>query len=191
VRLGGWVVGLVTVSKIANFFLGGNDGQKKNFLGWERRTEIPRVAENRNWRGLLQCPYRLSAFSGGTTPFAQLLPHDPFDHPPHRRRSPATPQPTRDVDIKHPRRRRSSSPNHIVRGEGRTKEGKQVKLTARGAQGRRPRKRSFSRDDRLARDGACMHTGSSNSLSSMLLSPPPALVANNDRFMLPTARVLG
>ena len=65
-----------------------------------------------------------------------------------------------------------------------------MKLTARGAQGRRPRKRSFSRDDRLTRDGARMHTGS-NSLSSMLLSPPPARVANNDRFMLPTARVLG
>ncbi len=39
-RLGGWVVGLVTVSKITNFFLGGKDGQKKIFLGWERRTEI-------------------------------------------------------------------------------------------------------------------------------------------------------
>jgi hypothetical protein len=59
-----------------------------------------------------------------------------------------------------------SSPNHIVRGAGRTKEGKQVKLTARGAQGRRSRKRSFSRDDRLARDGARMHTGSMSPYSS-------------------------
>jgi hypothetical protein len=59
-----------------------------------------------------------------------------------------------------------------------------VKITARGAQERRPRKRSFSRDDRLARDGARMHTGS-NSLSAMQSSPPPPRVANNDRFMLP------
>ncbi len=34
-----------------------------------------------------------------------------------------------------------------------------MKLTAHGAQGRRPTKRSFSRDDRLARDGTrcCRH----------------------------------
>jgi hypothetical protein len=44
-----------------------------------------------------------------------------------------------------------SSPNRIVRGAGRTKEGKQVKPTARCAQGLRLTKRSFSRDNRLAR----------------------------------------
>ncbi len=81
-----------------------------------------------------------------------------------------------------------SSPNRIVRGAGRTKEGKRVKPTARCAQGLRLTKRSFSRDDRLARDGARMHTGS-NSRSSMVSSPPPARVADSDRCMLPTARV--
>jgi hypothetical protein len=62
-----------------------------------------------------------------------------------------------------------------------------VKPTARCAQGLRLTKRSFSRDDRLARDGARMHTGS-NSRSLMVSSPPPARVADSDRFMLPTAR---
>ena len=47
-----------------------------------------------------------------------------------------------------------------------------MKPTARCAQGLRLTKRSFSRDDRLARDGARMHTGS-NSRSLMVSSPPP------------------
>ena len=63
-----------------------------------------------------------------------------------------------------------------------------MKHTAHCAQGLRLTKRSFFRDDRLARDGARMHTVS-NSRSLMVPLPPPARVANSDRFMLPAARV--
>jgi hypothetical protein len=82
-----------------------------------------------------------------------------------------------------------SSPNCIFRGAGRTKEGKQVKPTAHCAQGLRLTKRSFSRDDRLAQDGARMHTGSNSRSLMVVSSPPPARVADSNRFMLPTARV--
>ncbi len=71
-----------------------------------------------------------------------------------------------------------SSPNRIVRGAGRTKEGKRVKPTACCAQGLRLTKQSFSRDDQLARDGTRMHTGS-NSRWSIMSSPPPARVAES------------
>jgi hypothetical protein len=81
-----------------------------------------------------------------------------------------------------------SSPNPIVRGAGRMKEGKRIKPTARGAQGLRPTKQLFSKDDRLARDGAQMHTSSTTRSSMPSLPPPPAATAVIDRCM-PTAKV--
>lgn len=112
-----------------------------------------------------------------TTPFVRPLPNDPIDHPPPWRRSPLT-----AVDATTRRLHTTLdeamplSPNGIVRRGGRTKGGKRVRVPARVAhQQEHPpaKKRSFSRDDRLARDGARLFSATTSS-SSMASSPSPA-----------------
>ena len=112
-----------------------------------------------------------------STPFVQLLPLDPIDHPPPRRRfvftaAAATSRriDTTVVDAM------PSSPNGIARGRGRMRDGKRVRVPARVAQGPRAKKGSFSRDDCLARDGARL-ISATTSHSSMPSSPPPARAA--------------
>ena len=64
-------------------------------------------------------PSPAATYRPESTPFAQSLRYDPIDHPSHRRCSPASPQPTRYVDLtppsSTPTRRRPRHHNIIVR----------------------------------------------------------------------------
>jgi hypothetical protein len=101
----------------------------------------------------------------------QSLPLDLIDHPPPWRRfvSTAAAATSRRIDTTVVDAM-PTSPNGIVTDRGRTRDGKRVRVPARVAKGPRAKKRSFSRDDRLARDGARLLSATP---SSPLLSPSP------------------
>ena len=93
-----------------------------------------------------------------TKPFVQSLPLDLIDHPPPWRRfvSTAAAATSRRIDTTVVDAM-PTSPNGIVTDRGRTRDGKRVRVPARVAKGPRAKKRSFSRDDRLARANFLPH----------------------------------